>query len=103
MSVQVEAIKFNHDQNSAIDDALNIRRNATAQVLSPEWQRGVTINPEDSAAAYSINTTQGETLTIQVQLRRTTPDIDTIKVRAVDPVLWWYRGPQGCLYWLLTK
>lgn len=37
--IAIEAIKFNHDDNSATHDALNIRKNATQFVHVPEWRR----------------------------------------------------------------
>lgn len=45
----IEAIKFNHDTNAAVNDALNIRKNATQFVAIPEWRRFVSVNPEDSS------------------------------------------------------
>ena len=64
MSVRLEAIKFNHDPGSATADALTLRRNATQTVAVPEWQWGVSVNPEDSPAAYAMKETQGQTITI---------------------------------------
>jgi hypothetical protein len=102
MSVLLEAIEFNHDPNSATADALNIRRNATEFVTVPEWQRGISVNPEDSPAAYALKETQGHTITIRAKFSRTDPEIQTIEVRAVDPeidppmrdgcagLIWWF-------------
>ncbi|MFW9887052.1 MAG: hypothetical protein ACFFER_02645 [Candidatus Thorarchaeota archaeon] len=99
----IEAIKFNHDQGSLTNDAINIRKNASQSISIPEWKRGICINPEDSLAAYSIEDTRNRTITIQVQFRRTDSSMNRIEVRAVDPTLWWYKSGQGCIYWLLTK
>jgi hypothetical protein len=52
--VQLLAIKFNHDPGSAMNDALNIRRNVSTWINVPEWQQGICVNPEDSPAAYAI-------------------------------------------------
>lgn len=97
--VELVAIKFNHDPGSAAADALNIRRNASDSVAVPEWQRGLSINPEDSPAAYAIAETHGNTLTIQAQLFRKPAKakaLPHVQVRAIDANLdaWWL---QGCL------
>ena len=86
MSVQLLAIKFNHDPNAATADALNIRRNASTFVTVPEWQRGVSVNPEDSPAAYALAQVNGHTVTIQANFKRTDPGLTTAEIRAVDPV-----------------
>ena len=95
MSVQLEAIKFNHDSASATHDALNLRRNATEFVIVPEWQRGLSIKPEDSPAAYALAETRGNTITIQAQFRRTDPGLQGVQIRAIDPLL--PLGNAGCL------
>ncbi len=84
MNILLEAIKFNHDPTAATADGLNLRRNATQWVNVPEWQRGISVNPEDSPAAYAIKETRGHVLTIQAQFRRTDPSIRTAQVRALD-------------------
>lgn len=99
MSVSLEAIKFNHDPSAGSVDALNIRRNATQTVPVPEWRTGVSVNPEDSPAAYSIDDTRGHTLTIQANFRVTEPGISTLEIRAVDAVVD-PPGPPGCARWL---
>jgi hypothetical protein len=96
MSVSLEAIKFNHDPGAATADALNIRRNAGQFVTVPEWRQGVSVNPEDSPAAYSIEDTRGHVVTIQANFRRTDPSLTTVAVRAVDPAVD-PPGPPGCL------
>jgi len=99
MSLSLEAIKFNHDPSGASADALNIRRNATETVPVPEWRAGVSVNPEDSPAAYSIEDTRGHTLTIQANFRLTDPAVSTLEIRAVDPVVD-PPGPPGCSGWI---
>lgn len=91
MSILLEAIRFNHDTKSADCDAINVRKNASHAVPTPEWQRGRSIKPEDSPAAYSIADTRGQTIVIKVQLRRTNPDLSSVEVRAIDPA-WSDRG-----------
>lgn len=85
MSVHVEAIKFNHDTSSASHDAINLRRNAMQFVNVPEWRRGVSVNPEDSPAAYSKADTFGNTLTIQARFSRIGEEGGTVWIRAIDP------------------
>src|SRR5690606_14914820 len=77
-------------------DALTIRRNASQPITVPEWRHGVTTQPEDSPAAYSIAETQGHTLTIRVQLRRLDPSVESVEVRAIDG-----NAAGGCLYAIL--
>jgi hypothetical protein len=103
VSVVLNAIKFNHDPNSVTADALNIRRNAVQPVAVPEWRNGVSVNPEDSPAAYAQNPTRGHRLTIQAQFHRTDERLTSVRIRAVDadrtPP-----EPTGCwslLLWLL--
>ena len=85
MSVVLQAIAFNHDPASAATNALNLRKNALEFVNLPEWQRGLSVNPRDSVAAYAINPTRGNTITIQAKLATTDADHRTIEVRAIDP------------------
>ncbi|MET0622686.1 MAG: hypothetical protein ABW250_06895 [Pyrinomonadaceae bacterium] len=96
MSISLEAIKFNHDPNSATVDALNIRKNATQFVNVPEWRRGISVVPEDAPAAYALKETQGKTITIQAKFKRADPSITTCYVRAIDPVAY-PKAPAGCL------
>jgi len=84
MDVILEAIKFNHNPDSATTDAFNIRKNETEFVTVPEWRRGISINPEDSPAAYAICETRGNTITIQAKFKCTDVSIQSIEVRAVD-------------------
>lgn len=79
--IAIEAIKFNHDSNSAASDALNIRKNASQFISVPEWRRFVSVNPEDSRAAYAVAPTKGKTLTIAVSLSSTDPALTFIEVR----------------------
>jgi hypothetical protein len=85
MTVQLKAIKLNHDQGSATEDALNIRRNASAFVTVPEWQHGVSVTPEDSPACFAIEETNGHVLTIKARFSLTPAQAATAQVRAIDP------------------
>jgi hypothetical protein len=84
--IAVEAITFNHDPAAATQDALNIRRDATRPVHIPEWRRFISLNPEDSPAAYAIAPTTGRTITILVSLTCTDPGIAFVEVRARNSV-----------------
>lgn len=67
MSLQVDAIKFNHDPAAATHDALNIRVDATNFVNVPEWRHGVSVTYADSPAAYAIKQVGKNTITIQAR------------------------------------
>ncbi len=84
--IAVETITFNHDTSAATHDALNIRRNATETVDLPEWRRFISVNPEDSPAAYAIAPTKGGAITILVSLSCTDPEIAFVEVRAKNHV-----------------
>jgi hypothetical protein len=77
----VEAIKFNHDPGAATADALNIRKNAAQFITVPEWRRFISVNPEDSRAAYAAAKTAGKTITIQVSLSSTNLALASAEVR----------------------
>jgi hypothetical protein len=79
--IAVEAVTFNHDPGAATHDALNIRRNASQTVHIPEWRRFISVNPEDSPAAYALDPTKGNPLTILVSLRSTDPGLAFVEVR----------------------
>jgi len=96
MDILLDAIKLNHDPATAHDNALNIRRNATEFIDVPEWRRGVSVNPEDSPAAYSRQETAGSTLTIQARFEWLGPAAETVEVRALDGHLD-PPGPLGCI------
>jgi hypothetical protein len=84
VSIVLKAIKFNHDTGSAAGDAINIRRNATTFVTVPEWQEGVSVNPEDSCAAYAKSSIGSNSVTIHVNVGRTGDDPGSVEVRAID-------------------
>ncbi|MCP4896347.1 MAG: hypothetical protein GY906_05175 [bacterium] len=97
MTLQLEAIKFNHDVSSVNSDALNLRKNATTFVHVPEWRRGISVNPEDSPVAYAMKPTEGNQITIQAQFRSTDPELQSVEVRAIDATYQPRPGPGGCL------
>jgi hypothetical protein len=98
--LQLQAIKFNHDPTSAKTDALNIRKNATQFVTVPEWQNGTSVLPEDSPAAYALQETQGNTITIRAQFMRLDPKIMQAEIRALDPTVH-PPAPNGCIAFIL--
>src|SRR5262245_15675494 len=77
----IEAIKFNHNSNSAASDALNVRKNASQFVNIPEWRRFISVNPEDSRAVYAVAPAKGKTVTIAVSLSSTNPGSAFVEVR----------------------
>jgi hypothetical protein len=100
VGVVLDAVKFNHDPNSSSADAINLRRNATQFITVPEWRSGISVNPEDSPAAYAQNPTRGHTISIQAQFHRTDPSISSVRIRTVDADVE-PPGPRGCLGWLI--
>lgn len=80
---QLDAIKFNHNPNSANDNAFNLRRNFQQFLSVPEWQQGVSVSPNDSVAAYAIRETQGNQITIQAKFRGMGLQGRTVEVRAI--------------------
>jgi len=81
MSLLLEWISFH--ETPFRSDALNLRRDATAFVLVPEWRRGISIRAEDSVAAYAIESVQGRTIRIAAEFRNLNPMVATVQVRAV--------------------
>ncbi len=98
--IELDSIAFNHDPASATHDAINLRKNATGWVAVPEWQRGVSVRPEDSPAAYAVAQIGTNTVTILASLSCSDPAIHTAYVRAVDAVID-PPPPSGCLGWLI--
>lgn len=97
MAVTLDSIKLNHDPSTATTNAINIRKNATELIQVPEWRAGISVTPEDSRAAYAIEETNGQTLTIQARFRWSGPAAkQAIEVRALDPTVN-PPGPSGCL------
>lgn len=83
MQVVLEEITFNHDTDSATGDAFNIRRSETQAVTPPEWRRGISVNPEDSPAAYARNAVRNQTLTVKAKFSSDSPG-QKVWIRAVD-------------------
>jgi hypothetical protein len=77
----IEAIKFNHDTGAETNDALNIRQNVTQFISVPEWRRFISVNPEDSRAAYAVRPTLGKPITIEVSLSSTDSSVAFVEVR----------------------
>lgn len=81
--IQLEAVVFNHDISSHHRDALNIRWNAAAALLVPEWQRGVSLRPTDAVAAYAIDASEGQTISIRARFSTSNPLLRRAQVRAI--------------------
>jgi hypothetical protein len=84
VSIRLESIAFNHDPNAVHADAINIRRNAFVFLPVPEWQRQFSFLPDDSVAAYAIQETLGNRITIRARLSRLDPRVDSAEVRALS-------------------
>lgn len=96
MTVHLDAIKFNHDPSTVHNNAINIRKNASEFIEVPEWRAGISVNPEDSRAAYAKKETSGNTLTIQARFRWLGSSAKSVEVRALDPTVD-PPGPPGCM------
>jgi hypothetical protein len=83
MSVRLIAILFNHETQLAATDGLNIRRNFLSPVRWPEWETGITVNAEDSLAAYSIRETFSNRVTVQARFASGSPTVREAEIRAV--------------------
>ena len=79
--VKVTSIWFNHDFTSLDDNAFNIRINSTFPVEVPEWREGHTIARE-SPAAYALEETKGNTLTIKARFTCIPHNLTNVEVRA---------------------
>jgi hypothetical protein len=99
--VQLDSIAFNHDSSAATYDAINLRKNASFWLTVPEWQRGVSVLPEDSTAAYAVAQVGTNTVTIQAVLSCTDPSVHHAWIRAVDAVVD-PPPPLGCLGWIIV-
>ncbi len=100
MTVQLLAIKFNYNSNSLTDNAMNIRKNATDFVNVPEWEKGISVNPQDSPAVYTIKETKGNILKIQAKFSGTFHEDTAYEIRAIDA----YVNPprsSGCIGFVL--
>jgi hypothetical protein len=96
MGVAIAAVLFNHQPGDTITGALSVRRNAAVPALLPEWELGVTDPPEESVAAYVMETVVPEFVTINAQLICDDPSIRNVEVRAIDPRTqwgWWSSAP----------
>lgn len=79
--VTLAAIKFNHDTSKHSTDAFNIRQNYTQTVSIPEWTPHKD-KPEQSPAAYAIEETTGNPLTIKAKFLINSTEPTTVAVRA---------------------
>jgi hypothetical protein len=82
MSITLERITFNTNTQAADARTLNLRR-AGGLVTTPEWQRGVTVSPQQSVAAYAISQSQNpaQPITIQAEFSRSSFQDDNFLVR----------------------
>lgn len=84
MSLEIAAIRFNHDPNDKSHSGLNLRRNATEPVPVPEWRRGRSRFAADSPVAYALEEVGGGTISLEVELIRTDRRLQSVEVRAVE-------------------
>lgn len=82
MTLQLQYIQFNHDSSHAVNDAINLRKNAKEFIEVPEWRQGKK-NPEDSLAAYAIHNLEESPITIRVKFGHTFTEDMELSVRAI--------------------
>lgn len=84
--LEVLWIDFDHDLNSCTSDGVTIRRNFRTPLPQFSWDADRDITLEPSFAAYSIASTQGNTIRIKVTVRATTPQMfgRGVSIRAVE-------------------
>ena len=88
MNIFLDAIKFNHDPTTVHNNAINIRKNASEFIEVPEWRAGISVNPEDSRAAYAKKETAGNTMTIEARFRWLGKGAKTVKYgRWIRPLI----------------
>lgn len=94
--VKVREVHFNHNQDSATFDALNIRQNQTTgtHIQAPEWQEGQPSQP----AAFAVNAL-GNVVKIKT-IFTDGPRSGTLKIRAIDAYMP-PPEPSGCGEWLV--
>jgi hypothetical protein len=83
-SVDVAAIKFNHDPAAMTADAMNIRVDRKTPIKAPEWEAGKSAKPEDSRAAYGVAETKDAKLTVKARFTITPTALTSAKVRTTD-------------------
>lgn len=66
MALTLRTIEFNHDPNSAVTSAMNIRRNKDFEILIPEYNSAAPKPRAESCAAYSIADTARKNVVIRV-------------------------------------
>ncbi|HEX6083936.1 MAG TPA: hypothetical protein VF266_05395 [Thermoanaerobaculia bacterium] len=97
--MQVEEVRFNHNPNSAANDAMTIAVNgASGAVVAPEWQRSPV---KRDPCAYALGALSGA-VTIKARFSGG-PSNGVRRIRAVDanPVPPQQAGCAGFLLWLL--
>jgi hypothetical protein len=82
MALELHTITFNHDPNSALTSALNIRRNKDYEVPVPEYDSSIPRPPEQSCAAYAKTETEGKNVYIRVNFKIPAPANITYEVKA---------------------
>lgn len=83
MQVFLEAIKFNHDHNSATSDALTIRKNEMEGIPVPEWRVNATGPSENFPAAYARDAIGQNIITIRARFSCSDKTVRSLEVQAI--------------------
>src|SRR5271154_2068696 len=76
-------IRFNLDDENAMVDALNVRKNQVISALVPEWQAGITVTANDSIAAYAGDAVRGQAISVQATFEQLGDLVSSAEIRAV--------------------
>ncbi|SFD26761.1 hypothetical protein SAMN05518672_1011363 [Chitinophaga sp. CF118] len=80
MKIKIHAIAFNHTPGAINTSALTIRKNYSTPISVPEWTPQT--DGQNARAAYSIQDTAGQTITIYAQLSCDVPGT-TVRIKAI--------------------
>ncbi|HKO60846.1 MAG TPA: hypothetical protein VJV03_06780 [Pyrinomonadaceae bacterium] len=84
MQVYLEAIKFNHDPNSALSDAISIRKNEAEDIPVPEWQK-TSQGIESFPAAYVRDAIDSNKTTVLARFTCSDKIVRSVDVQALCP------------------
>lgn len=84
MTVSIRTVTFNHAPGNLAASAMNVRRNFAQAAVLPEWRAGDTVEPEDSVAAYVIESVNPMGLLIEATFVSDDPTLRQAEIRAIE-------------------
>ncbi len=82
MTLLLESVAFNLRRPPGTGQALDLRRNAGQILAVPEWQRGVSVVPQNSLAAYAVDASRGRRIRVAAEFVNLNPLLSQVQVRA---------------------